>query len=324
MTIENKNIIDRSGTRAELHTENQLQPGQSGICTDARCIVYRRRTDAPERPGGYDEFWGVGSAWYDGAGTPYAELGKQGDYYLDVLTGDVYAKVDASFWLLHGNIRGPQGVPGDSSYKSKATGTDAIPDYLQNKIMSTDGSVMVTVYTAEGGEQRLNLVAASTTSGAPNGQELWPFAVNQDSGPIVSSGPYDTSHAFMFITQRTITARRMSVFITQVGGTWVRLYLLDAAGQVIAMTPRFSSAVIGLVTVAFTAPVVIAGATPYYMGVWNDDSTGNIRFIRIKDRNADTASPLMQRGDPNEPVLGVVHAAGSDVTHYRPWLMVME
>jgi hypothetical protein len=58
------------------------------------------------------------SKWMHGNGLPLANQGIQGDYYLDVLTGNVYNKVPDNQqppqlqWVLVANITGPQGVSG--------------------------------------------------------------------------------------------------------------------------------------------------------------------------------------------------------------------
>lgn len=55
MATEEKSIISRSGTRAELSTLDQLKPGQVGFCTDEKTILRRRRlTDS--RPCELDYF----------------------------------------------------------------------------------------------------------------------------------------------------------------------------------------------------------------------------------------------------------------------------
>lgn len=48
---------------------------------------------------------GGGSAWLNGSGAPDPGDGANGDYYLDVDTGDVYAKA-AGTWTLIANIKG--------------------------------------------------------------------------------------------------------------------------------------------------------------------------------------------------------------------------
>jgi hypothetical protein len=53
-----------------------------------------------------------GSTWINGNGTPGAGVGVDGDYFLDLNTYDLYNKVSGS-WVLIGNIKGPQGPPGD-------------------------------------------------------------------------------------------------------------------------------------------------------------------------------------------------------------------
>jgi hypothetical protein len=58
------------------------------------------------------------SKWMHGNGIPQSNQGIQGDYYLDVLTGNVYNKVPNNQqppqlqWLLVANITGPQGQAG--------------------------------------------------------------------------------------------------------------------------------------------------------------------------------------------------------------------
>lgn len=53
-----------------------------------------------------------GSFWFDGSGAPSIIVGsEEGDYYLDVVNGNVYL-YGGSVWTLEGNIRGPQGPVG--------------------------------------------------------------------------------------------------------------------------------------------------------------------------------------------------------------------
>lgn len=62
---------------------------------------------------------GGGTTWFDGSGAPGSGLGVDGDYYLDVVTGDVYKKV-SGVWGVVGNIQGPAGATG-------ATGAPGAP-----------------------------------------------------------------------------------------------------------------------------------------------------------------------------------------------------
>jgi hypothetical protein len=65
------------------------------------------------------------SKWMHGNGLPLANQGIQGDYYLDVLTGNVYNKLPNGTWVLVANITGPQGQAGaaGSQGQAGATGT---------------------------------------------------------------------------------------------------------------------------------------------------------------------------------------------------------
>lgn len=46
---------------------------------------------------------GYATVWYDGSGLPQVEVGKKGDYYLDIITFDIYKK-ELSHWERIGNI----------------------------------------------------------------------------------------------------------------------------------------------------------------------------------------------------------------------------
>lgn len=50
----------------------------------------------------------TGVAWHDGTGVPANDLGSNGDYYLDVVTGDVYKKAAWAYSVI-ANIKGTDG-----------------------------------------------------------------------------------------------------------------------------------------------------------------------------------------------------------------------
>jgi hypothetical protein len=50
--------------------------------------------------------------WRYGNTAPASTLGTLGDFYLDVITGNVYYKSAATTWILTGNIKGPVGPTG--------------------------------------------------------------------------------------------------------------------------------------------------------------------------------------------------------------------
>jgi len=66
------------------------------------------------------------SKWMHGNGIPQSNQGIQGDYYLDVLTGNVYNKVPNNQqppqlqWVLVANITGPQGSAGAAGPQGQA------------------------------------------------------------------------------------------------------------------------------------------------------------------------------------------------------------
>lgn len=67
-----------------------------------------------------------GSTWHSGSGAPSSDLGTSGDYYLDIVSGNVYKKNGS--WAVIGNIMGPQGAKGDKgdTGATGATGAQGI------------------------------------------------------------------------------------------------------------------------------------------------------------------------------------------------------
>jgi hypothetical protein len=55
-----------------------------------------------------------GSKWWTSTAAPDAALGIEGDYHLNVTTGDVSLKVGPLTWSLQGNIKGAKGDKGDT------------------------------------------------------------------------------------------------------------------------------------------------------------------------------------------------------------------
>jgi hypothetical protein len=52
-----------------------------------------------------------GATWYNGTGAPLSNLGTSRDFYLDLVSGDVYNK-NATTWIKVANIKGPMGSTG--------------------------------------------------------------------------------------------------------------------------------------------------------------------------------------------------------------------
>jgi len=51
----------------------------------------------------------VAAAWLSGTGVPASGIGKDGDYYLNTATGNVYAKASGAWGAAITNIVGPSG-----------------------------------------------------------------------------------------------------------------------------------------------------------------------------------------------------------------------
>ena len=67
----------------------------------------------------------IGTEFLSGEGEPGADLGKDGDIYLDASTSNLYQKVDG-VWTLITNLKGEDGKPGEDGDKGDAgeAGTD--------------------------------------------------------------------------------------------------------------------------------------------------------------------------------------------------------
>lgn len=64
----------------------------------------------------YNSSTAAGAEWFTGEGEPSGLQGKDGDYYINTLTGDVYNKASGS-WTIKLNIKGPQGEQGEPGTK---------------------------------------------------------------------------------------------------------------------------------------------------------------------------------------------------------------
>lgn len=69
--------------------------------------------------------------WHNGNGAPSSSVGEINDYYLDMVTGDVYKKSEEEIWEYQGNIRGPAGS-GASTYVHEQIAPATIWDITHN------------------------------------------------------------------------------------------------------------------------------------------------------------------------------------------------
>lgn len=167
---------------------------------------------------------------------------------------------------------------------------------------------------------------ATLTPGAGYSEELFGYTLSEYEGAIAKqSNPSDASgwRAFAKVAGRNFKASRMAVSVLNVGGSWMRLGLWDASGNLLNRTARFAPVGNTVLSVPLLGAVQLYGSAPYYLGYWSDDTTANLTLRCVSGRSTSTRSPLMQRNDINE---GAGNLGGSSdmFTQYRPWLMVME
>lgn len=167
---------------------------------------------------------------------------------------------------------------------------------------------------------------SSLSPGAGYSEELFGYSLAEYEGAIAKqSNPSDASgwRAFAKVAGRNFKAGRMAVSILNVGGSWMRLGLWDASGNLLNRTARFAPVGNSVLSVPLLASVQLTGSQPYYLGYWSDDTTANLTLRCVSGRSTSTRSPLMQRNDLNEDA-GNLGGSSDMFTPYRPWLMVME
>ena len=96
-------------------------------CGAWRCAAYTLAAYAPGSGGGGGGGTGPrgpagtpGSVWYSGSGVPSSATGVAGDYYLNLATGDVYARGASSWGSAIGNLKGAAGAAGATGAQGPA------------------------------------------------------------------------------------------------------------------------------------------------------------------------------------------------------------
>lgn len=79
----------------------------------------------------------TGTIWHEGSGSPGITLGKDNDFYLNRLTGDVFKKIN-SIWLSTGNIKGPTGASESWSLRGNAGTSPQISGSAGSFLGTTD------------------------------------------------------------------------------------------------------------------------------------------------------------------------------------------
>lgn len=155
--------------------------------------------------------------------------------------------------------------------------------------------------------------------------ELYPYSLGETESSIPRTvGGSDASgwRGFANICPRKFIATRASVAIRNIGGSWMRLGIFDANGNLLGKTARFPPVANSIVVASLETPVQLQGSTGYYLAYWTDDTTANLQFSVLSGRSTSDRSPLMQRNDQNENATNIAHAF--DFTPLRPWLAVFE
>jgi hypothetical protein len=155
---------------------------------------------------------------------------------------------------------------------------------------------------------------------------LYSYALGETESAITRNNTPGTNNsgwrAFALIATRNFIASKLAVAIRNTGGLHVRLGLFDANGHLLQKTPRFTPVANSVLIPVMDSPLPVLGGQIYYLGIWTDDTTGNLQFSCLSGRSVSTRTPLMQRSDPNENATTLSSAFPN--TPLRPWLMVAE
>jgi hypothetical protein len=170
-------------------------------CVNSKGSVRLVDPNADCRSGEFAVDWAIegppGSIWHVGAGAPNAELGVDGDLYLDSETGDVYVKTSGTWGRPVSNLKGPAGSVGTNS-----VGTDAIQDDAVTSDKIADGSVM-TRHLAAGA-----VTSDKIADGEVMADDLATGAVTEDKiadGAVTSDAVADNSLTGDDIDESTLT-----------------------------------------------------------------------------------------------------------------------
>jgi len=114
--------------------------------------------------------------WRYGNTVPVNSLGVLGDFYLDVVTGNVYYKNSTTTWVLTGNIKGPVGPSGTTG----AQGAQGI--------QGLNGSQGIQGATGAQGTQGIQGVAGTNGTNGTNGQNTLVKTITEAAGANCTSG----------------------------------------------------------------------------------------------------------------------------------------
>jgi microcystin-dependent protein len=114
--------------------------------------------------------------WSGGNGVPASNLGKQGDWYLNYTTDDVYEKTSDTVWTVRANIKGSQGIQGPQGVQGSQGPTGPMGTVYDSDQIGTvkawSGKVIPTNWMLADGRtlQRVDYPQLADAYGIPVGQ----------------------------------------------------------------------------------------------------------------------------------------------------------
>lgn len=158
----------------------------------------------------------IGSVWRSGNGTPLDSLGNNGDFYLDLLTGDIYQKISGSYQPqinitgaagAASTVPGPAGTPGTN-------GNTILNDSGAPTTQGNDGDFYIDITTNEiYGPKTSGVWGAGTPLIGPQGPSL-PSINLVDRRYISSVGPITSSTSFNVFSGITLPISNDLLFPT--------------------------------------------------------------------------------------------------------------
>ena len=205
-------VPDATGLLADRSDFDEETPEFSYLATDEGLIYFRKTTagqwsDGILFPGPAGDNGAAGSVWREGAGAPAGALGIVGDFYLNRTNGDYYEKTGASAYTLRGNLKGPEGDPGEGGASAVAsvdgeTGAVVLTDNYAALSHNHDATYVNETDHTKAAHDALNIDADTL-----DGQDSTAFAAsghNHDSTYVNESDHTKAAHDALDIDADTL------------------------------------------------------------------------------------------------------------------------